>query len=125
MPGTAAVTNVPAVTGCPETRCIVENPTRNEPDSETSRMLSRPSKLRIGLALGSGAARGWSHIGAIQVLEEAGIRPHTVGGTAVGGLGGGIDAEGMLEGFNAWVRNLRWSDVVSLWDFAMGGGLVK
>jgi NTE family protein len=88
-------------------------------------MLSRPSKLRIGLALGSGAARGWSHIGAIQVLEEAGIRPDIVCGTSIGALVGGIHAKGKLEGFEAWLRNLSWSDVVSFLDFSMGGGLIK
>ena len=34
----------------------------------------------IGLALGSGAARGWSHIGIIEALAEAGIEPHIVCG---------------------------------------------
>ena len=41
---------------------------------------------RIGLALGGGAARGIAHIGVIQVLEEAGIRPSLVVGTSAGSL---------------------------------------
>lgn len=88
-------------------------------------MLSRPNKLRIGLALGSGAARGWSHIGAIQVLEEAGIRPDIICGTSIGALVGGVHAKGKLEGFETWLRGLSWSDVVSFLDFSMGGGLIK
>ncbi len=88
-------------------------------------MLMRPSKLRIGLALGSGAARGWSHIGAIQVLEEAGIRPDIICGTSIGALVGGVHAKGQLEGFEAWLRRLSWSDVVGFLDFSMGGGLIK
>src|SRR4051794_29536417 len=41
---------------------------------------------RIGLALGGGAARGFAHIGVIQVLEESGIRPELVAGTSAGSL---------------------------------------
>lgn len=41
----------------------------------------RASPARIGLALGSGSARGWSHIGVIRMLEEAGIVPDVVCGT--------------------------------------------
>jgi NTE family protein len=40
----------------------------------------------LGLALGGGAARGFAHIGVIQVLEEAGIRPDLVVGTSAGSL---------------------------------------
>ncbi|MEQ1660939.1 MAG: patatin-like phospholipase family protein, partial [Hylemonella sp.] len=42
--------------------------------------------LRIGLALGSGSARGWSHIGVIRALERAGISPDIVCGTSIGAL---------------------------------------
>ena len=41
---------------------------------------------RIGLALGGGAARGFAHVGVIQVLEEAGLRPSHVAGTSAGSL---------------------------------------
>lgn len=49
---------------------------------------------RIGLALGGGAARGFAHIGVIQVLEEAGIRPVLVTGTSAGSLVAAIYASG-------------------------------
>lgn len=49
---------------------------------------------RIGLALGGGAARGFAHIGVIQVLEEAGIRPTLVTGTSAGSLVAAIYASG-------------------------------
>jgi len=42
----------------------------------------------IGLALGSGSARGWSHIGVIRALSELGIRPHIVCGSSIGALVG-------------------------------------
>ena len=49
---------------------------------------------RIGLALGCGAARGFAHVGVIQVLEEAGIRPNLVVGTSAGSLVAALYASG-------------------------------
>jgi NTE family protein len=49
---------------------------------------------RIGLALGGGAARGFAHVGVIQVLEEAGIRPDIVVGTSAGSLVAALYASG-------------------------------
>ena len=49
---------------------------------------------KIGLALGGGAARGFAHIGVIQVLEEAGIKPDLVVGTSAGSLVAAIYASG-------------------------------
>lgn len=49
---------------------------------------------RVGLALGGGAARGFAHVGVIQVLEEAGIRPDLVAGTSAGSLVAAIYASG-------------------------------
>lgn len=46
------------------------------------------NSLKIGLALGSGAARGWAHIGVINALEQAGIKPDIVAGTSIGALVG-------------------------------------
>ena len=48
--------------------------------------------IRVGLALGAGAARGWAHIGVLKVLEEAGIHIDMISGTSMGGLVGGIYA---------------------------------
>src|SRR5512145_2190691 len=53
-----------------------------------------PQAPRIGLALGGGAARGFAHIGVIQVLEEAGIRPDLVIGTSAGSLVATLYASG-------------------------------
>jgi NTE family protein len=49
---------------------------------------------RIGLALGGGAARGFAHVGVIQVLEEAGLQPHLVTGTSAGSLVAALYASG-------------------------------
>jgi len=53
-----------------------------------------PRPPRIGLALGGGAARGFAHVGVIQVLEEAGIRPALVAGTSAGSLVAALYASG-------------------------------
>jgi len=53
-----------------------------------------PRPPRIGLALGGGAARGFAHIGVIQVLEENGIRPDVVVGTSAGSLVAALYASG-------------------------------
>jgi NTE family protein len=49
---------------------------------------------RLGLALGGGAARGFAHVGVIQVLEEAGLRPDLVAGTSAGSLVAALYASG-------------------------------
>ncbi|WP_445322900.1 patatin-like phospholipase family protein [Ramlibacter sp. AN1133] len=49
---------------------------------------------RVGLALGGGAARGFAHVGVIEVLEEAGIRPDLVVGTSAGSLVAALYASG-------------------------------
>jgi len=53
-----------------------------------------PRPPRIGLALGGGAARGFAHIGVIQVLEEQGIRPDLIVGTSAGSLVAAMWASG-------------------------------
>ena len=51
-------------------------------------------QVRIGLALGGGAARGFAHVGVIQVLEEAGLHPNYVAGTSAGSLVAALYASG-------------------------------
>jgi len=56
----------------------------------------RPTRPpRVGLALGGGAARGFAHVGVIQVLEAAGFRPDVVVGTSAGSLVAALYASGM------------------------------
>lgn len=80
---------------------------------------------RVGLALGGGAARGWAHIGVIQALREAGIRPDVVSGTSIGALVGAIHAGGRLDAFGEWVLRLGVRDVVSYLDFRLDGGMIR
>lgn len=85
-----------------------------------------PAPPRIGLALGSGAARGWSHIGVIRTLEQAGIVPEVVCGTSIGALVGAAYAAGRLADLEAWVRGLTWPAIArDLIDWRLSGGLIQ
>ncbi len=86
--------------------------------------MPRPAPV-IGLALGSGSARGWAHIGVIRALTDAGIEPDLVCGTSIGALVGAAYVGGELDRLEAWVRGLRLQTVVSFLDFSLGGGLIK
>lgn len=72
---------------------LLTEPTQSAQPDVTIRTVPKPP-VRIGLALGGGAARGFAHIGVIQVLEEAGIRPSLVTGTSAGSLVAAIYASG-------------------------------
>jgi NTE family protein len=82
------------------------------------------SKPRIGLALGSGSARGWAHIGVIRALEERGIKPDLVAGCSIGALVGAAYCDGQLDALEEWVRKLSFWDVVRLMDVRLAGGLI-
>lgn len=79
----------------------------------------------VGLALGSGSARGWSHIGVIQQLEDMGIRPQVVAGTSIGALVGAVYVAGQLGELADWVKKLTPRDVFGLMDFSFSGGVVS
>ena len=83
-----------ALTGCQTAPipAIVVPPPVVEPPPVVIKPPPRPP--RIGLALGGGAARGFAHIGVIQVLEENGIRPDVVAGTSAGSLVAALYASG-------------------------------
>jgi NTE family protein len=83
------------------------------------------AKPMVGLALGSGSARGWSHIGVIQELEAMGIHPGVIAGTSIGALVGAVYVSGQLQDFTDWVTKLSVRDVVRLMDFTFSGGFVK
>jgi NTE family protein len=82
-------------------------------------------KPRIGLALGSGSARGWAHIGAIRALEERGVKPDLICGTSIGALVGAVYASGQLDQLESWVTGLAWTKVVRLMDITWKGGLIR
>ncbi|WP_313070293.1 patatin-like phospholipase family protein [Melaminivora sp.] len=80
---------------------------------------------RLGLALGSGSARGWAHIGVLQALDEAGVRPDIVCGASIGALVGAAYAAGELERFADWVGSLGMRQVWGFMDFNLSGGMLK
>lgn len=82
-------------------------------------------KPRIGLALGSGSARGWAHVGVIRALQDAGFCPDIVCGTSVGALVGAAYAAGELDRFEEWLLRLRMQEVVALMDVNLRSGLFK
>ena len=81
--------------------------------------MSRP---RLGLALGSGSARGWAHIGILHALAERGFVPDVITGASVGALVGAASAAGRLADLDAWVRTLTQRDVWRLVDTTFRGG---
>lgn len=83
-------------------------------------------KPKLGLALGSGGARGWCHIGVLKGLQNIGVVPDVVAGTSMGALVGAAWAGGRLEALEAWVRNLTVARFVRLMDVSLrSGGLVE
>lgn len=79
----------------------------------------------IGLALGGGVARGWSHIGVLRVLIEAGHEPDIVAGTSIGAVVGGLYLAGKLDALEAWARALTLRSVRGLIDISLSsGGLI-
>ena len=83
------------------------------------------TKLKIGLALGGGAARGWSHIGVMRVLTEAGILPDVIAGCSIGAVVGGCYAAGKLDELEAFANSLTKRRVMGLLDFHItGSGLI-
>jgi len=83
-----------------------------------------PRPPRIGLALGGGAARGFAHIGVIQVLEENGIQPDLVVGTSAGSLVAALYASGKGGTSLAQLADGMDETVFTDWSFP-GRGLLR
>ncbi|MCK0511054.1 patatin-like phospholipase RssA [Aromatoleum buckelii] len=79
----------------------------------------------IGLALGSGAARGWAHLGVLQALAREGIELQVICGCSIGAFVGAAMAAGDLTKLTEWAQSLKWQDVVSLLDVSLRGGLIR
>ncbi len=79
----------------------------------------------VGLVLGSGAARGFAHIGVIQALRQRGIVPDIIVGTSIGALVGGCYANNKLDELESWARSLTVRRVISYLDVRIGAsGLI-
>jgi NTE family protein len=80
---------------------------------------------KIGLALGGGSARGWSHIGVLRALNEAGIYPDIIAGTSIGAVVGGCYVAGELDALERFARDLTRRRVLGFLDFNISGsGLI-
>jgi NTE family protein len=68
--------------------------------------------MTVGIAFGSGGARGWAHIGVIDALEEAGVPIDCVAGTSMGSLVGAALAAGRVRELHKTALDLDWKQVM-------------
>ena len=94
------------------------------PPVEAAAPKPAPRPPRIGLALGGGAARGFAHIGVIQVLEEAGIQPSLVVGTSAGSVVAALYASGKDGPALAQLADGMDESTFADWAFP-GRGLIR
>lgn len=96
------------------------------PDAPASApvVVTQPKPPRIGLALGGGAARGFAHIGVIQVLEEQGVKVDLVAGTSAGSLVAALYASGRNGGALAAMADHMDESAFADWAFP-GRGLIR
>jgi NTE family protein len=71
---------------------------------------------RVALALGSGGARGYAHIGVIDELHERGFEIVGIAGSSMGALVGGLEAAGKLDDFAEWAKSLTQRAILRLLD---------
>ena len=113
----AAVGSLAACTSAPPAPPVATTPAASEPPPA-------PRLPRLGLALGGGAARGFAHIGVIQVLEEAGVRPDLVVGTSAGSLVAALYAAGRNGAELAQLALAMDEGAITDWSFP-GRGLIR
>lgn len=80
----------------------------------------------VALALGSGGARGYSHIGVIEALESRGYDIISVSGCSMGAVVGGFYCAGKLQEYRDWVVSLKYLDVLRLLDISLlSSGVIR
>ena len=85
----------------------------------TENGVTRP---KIGLALGSGVARGWAHIGIVRRLQQSGIPIDVVAGTSIGAVVGGAMVSGGLDALEEWALGIGEYNFFRWLDFKWGRG---
>jgi len=81
---------------------------------------------KLGLALGSGGARGWAHLGVLSVLDEMGLRADILAGASMGALVGAAEAGGVRGELEDWAGALTQSKFLGLVDLRLSsGGLLE
>lgn len=84
------------------------------------------AKKSVSLVLGSGGARGYTHIGVIRELEKQGYEIKSISGSSMGALIGGLYAAGKLKDYEDWVKKFNVIDILKLVDFSFKrGGMIK
>ncbi len=81
---------------------------------------------RVAIALGSGGARGYAHIGVLAELDARGYEIVTVAGSSMGALIGGLYSAGRLDDYQDWILGLNQLDVMRLLDVSISkpGGMI-
>jgi len=79
----------------------------------------------VSLALGSGGARGYAHIGVIEALEARGYQINCIAGSSMGALIGGLYASGALESYKNWVEGLSRLNIIRLLDVTFSMGAIR
>ncbi len=91
-------------------------------DSTPDTLNGRPT---LGLALGGGAARGWAHIGVLQVFQERGITPDVIAGTSIGAVAGGAFSANKLDELKDFATSLTSRRLFSMVDLTpLSSGLM-
>jgi NTE family protein len=95
--------------------------------------MSQNYRPKLGLALGSGSARGLAHIGILKQLGQLGIRPDIICGSSAGSLIGAVSVLGKTQELSDWIQQLSKADILRYMDiklvasggFANGNNLIE
>jgi NTE family protein len=88
--------------------------TANAGDEEHAGDVTSSDRLRVGLVLGGGGARGAAHIGVLRELERMRIPVDAIAGTSMGAIVGGLYASGMsVDDLETLVAEMDWADAMS------------
>lgn len=88
-------------------------------------MTEAPRRPLLGLALSGGAARGWAHIGVLEVLVEAGVRFDAVAGSSIGSVAGAAYVTGRIDALATEARAAKGLRLAQFADLRLrGAGLI-
>lgn len=112
----------PATQAAPANNALAETSQNDEThlsDAAHHHRTARKGRKTVALTLGSGGARGYAHIGAIEVLVERGYDIIAISGCSMGALIGGVFAAGKMKDYKDWVTGLGQFDVLKLLDVSL------
>ena len=121
-PSSATATSAPSTTGSGRGPADLDGLgalTNESVVGRAKQLAGKLDPLKVALALGSGGARGYAHIGAIQVLEERGLEIAGIAGSSMGALVGGVHAAGKLPEYTDWATSLTQFEVLRLLDLSL------